>query len=73
MTDQQIIEALIARDENVTCDFFNRKCRPLFVSIIRHVFSYDVDYDEIVNEFYFYLMENDAHRLKQFANKSLAL
>ena len=62
MTDQQIIEALIARDENVTCDFFYRKCRPLFVSIIRHVFSYGVDYDEFVNEFYFYLMENDAHR-----------
>lgn len=37
MTDQQIIEALIARDENVTCDFFYRKCRPLFMSIIRHV------------------------------------
>lgn len=70
MTDQQIIEALIARDENVTCDFFYRKCRPLFASIIRHVFSYDVDYDEFVNEFYLYLMENDAHRLKQFANKS---
>ncbi|MBR4887092.1 MAG: hypothetical protein IKU16_07420 [Muribaculaceae bacterium] len=70
MTDQQIIEALIARDENLTCDFFYRKCRPLFASIIRHVFSYDVDYDEFVNEFYLYLMENDAHRLKQFANKS---
>ena len=38
MTDLQIIEALIARDENVTCDFFYRKCRPLFASIIRHVF-----------------------------------
>lgn len=70
MTDLQIIEALIARDENVTCDFFYRKCRPLFMSIIRHVFSYDVDYDEFVNEFYLYLMENDAHRLRQFANKS---
>lgn len=70
MTDIQIVEALIARDENVTCDFFYRKCRPLFVSIIRHVFSYDVDYDEFVNEFYLYLMENDAHRLKQFAYKS---
>ena len=70
MTDLQIIEALIAHDENVTCDFFYRKCRPLFASIIRHVFSYDVDYDEFVNEFYLYLMENDAHRLRQFGNKS---
>lgn len=70
MTDLQIVEALIARDERVTYDFFYHRCKPLFASIIRNVFSYDVDYDEFVNEFYLYLMENDAHRLKQFANRS---
>jgi DNA-directed RNA polymerase specialized sigma24 family protein len=40
------------------------------MSIIRNVFSYDVDYDEFVNEFYIYLMENDAYRLKQFQGRS---
>ena len=70
MTDQQIIEALIARDERVTQQFFFRSCRPLFVSIIRYVFSYEVDYDEFVNEFYLYLMENDAYRLRQFQGRS---
>lgn len=70
MTDQQIIQALIARDEWVTQQFFFRDCRPLFASIIRHVFSYEVDYDEFVNEFYLYLMENDAYRLKQFQGRS---
>jgi hypothetical protein len=70
MTDQQIIEALIARDERVTQQFFFRSCRPLFVSIIRYVFSYEVDYDEFVNEFYIYLMENDAYRLRQFQGRS---
>ena len=64
MTDQQIIEALISRDEWVTLQFFFRKCRPLFMSIMRHVFSYEVDYDEFVNEFYLHLMENDAYRLR---------
>jgi len=70
MTDQQIIEALIARDERVTQQFFFRDCRPLFLSIIRYVFSYEVDYDEFVNEFYLYLMEDDAYRLKQFQGRS---
>lgn len=70
MTDQQIIDALIARDERVTQQFFFWNCRPLFLSIIRYVFSYKVDYDEFVNEFYLYLMENDAHRLKQFQGRS---
>ena len=70
MTDQQIIEALIVRDEQVTQQFFFRNCRPLFVSIMRYVFSYEVDYDEFVNEFYIYLMENDAYRLRQFQGRS---
>ena len=70
MTDQKIIEALIARDERVTQQFFFGNCRPLFLSIMRYVFSYEVDYDEFVNEFYLYLMENDAYRLKQFQGRS---
>ena len=70
MTDQAIIEALIARNESVTVQFLWGSCRPLFTSIIRHVFSYDVDYDEFVNEFYLYLMENEAYRLRQFQGRS---
>lgn len=70
MTDQQIIEALIARDERVTKQFFFGNCRPLFLSIICHVFSYEVDYDEFVNEFYLHLMENNAYRLRQFQGRS---
>ena len=70
MTDQQIIEALIARDGTVTEKFFFVNCRPLFTSIIRNVFSYEVDYDEFVNEFYLYLIEDDARRLRQFQYRS---
>lgn len=70
MTDKQIIDALIARDEKVTEEFFYKNCRPLFLSIIRNVFSYQVDYDEFVNEFYLYLMENDSYRLRQFEGRS---
>lgn len=70
MDDKQIIEALIARDEQVTQQFFYGNCRPLFLSIIRNVFSYEVDYNEFVSEFYIYLMENDAYRLRQFQGRS---
>ena len=70
MTNRQIIDALIARDESVTKQFFYGNCRPLFLSIIRNVFSYEVDYDEFVNEFYLYLMENDSYRLRQFEGRS---
>lgn len=70
MNDQEIINALIARDERVTRQFFFENCRPLFSSIIRHVFTFNVDYNEFVNEFYLHLMENDARRLKQFQGRS---
>ena len=70
MTDQQIIDALVNREEMVTQQFFFRNCRHLFMSIIRNVFNYEVDYDEFVNEFYLYLMERDAYRLRQFQGRS---
>ena len=70
MTDLDIAKALVKGDENVSRQFFFEKCRPLFTSIIKVVFSYHVDYDEFVNEFYIYLMENDAARLRQYEGRS---
>lgn len=71
MTDQEIVNALIDRDACVTAQFFFRDCRPLLLSIIRRVFgTQQVDYDEIISELYIHLMENDAHRLRQFKFES---
>ena len=70
MSESEIIEALAARDGAVTQQFFFEDCRPLFLSIMRHVFTYAVDYDEFVNEFYIHLMEDDARRLRQFSGRS---
>ncbi|MEE0926974.1 MAG: sigma-70 family RNA polymerase sigma factor [Bacteroidales bacterium] len=70
MTDREIIARLVDKDEAVTRDFFFNRCRPLFISIIRKVFSYRVEFDEFVNEFYLYLMEDDAYKLKQFQYRS---
>ena len=70
MTDIEIRDALIARDNTVTWEFFFEKCQPLFKSVIRRVFSYDVDYDECINELYIYLMEDDARRFRQYEGRS---
>ena len=70
MTDKEIIEGLIARDNRVTEEFFFDKCRPLFCSIMTKVFDYEVEYDEMVNELYVYLMENDAIKLRNFEYRS---
>ena len=70
MTDQEIIKGLIARDNRVTEEFFFVRCRPLFLSIIGKVFDYQVEYDELVNELYLYLMQDDAKRLREFEYRS---
>lgn len=70
MTDREIIQGLIARDNRVTEEFFFVKCRPLFCSIIQKVFDYEVNYDEFVNELYAFLMEDDASKLRNFGYRS---
>ena len=70
MTDREIIQGLIDHDERMTQDFFFKKCRPLFTTIIQYVFDYDVEYDEFVNELYLYLMDNDAQKLRSFGFRS---
>jgi len=70
MTDQEIIKGLIERDRHVTEDFFFVKCKPLFYSIMNIVFDYEVEYDELVNELYLYLMEDDAIKLRNFEYRS---
>ena len=70
MTEQEIIKGLIARDNQITEDFFFVKCRPLFYSIMRLVFDYEIEYDEMVNELYVYLMEDDASKLRNFQYRS---
>ncbi len=70
MTDQEIIRRLIARDNRVTKEFFFDKCRPLFFSVMKLVFDYEVEYDEMVNELYVYLMEDDASKLLNFQYRS---
>lgn len=73
MTDQQIIQGLIDRDNKITKYFFFEKCQPLFRSIIRFVFSYKVDYDEFVNELYQDLMKDDAYKVRLFDYRSTLL
>lgn len=70
MTDREIIQGLIARDNGVTSKFFFERCRPLLTAIMHRVFSWPVEYDEMVNELYAYLMEDDAARLRQFQYRS---
>lgn len=70
MTDREIIQALLDRDNRVTERFFFVECRPLFSAIMHFVFKHPVDYDEMVNELYDYLMDDDGAKLRRFQYRS---
>lgn len=70
MNDREIIQGLIDRDNRVTEQFFFVNCRPLLTATMRLVFSYPVEYDEMVSELYDYLMEDDGRKLRQFQYRS---
>ena len=70
MTEQEIIQGLIDRDEKITSYFFFTRCQPLFYGIISDIFDHRADYDELVNELYVHLMANDARRLRMFEGRS---
>jgi len=66
MTDREIVEKLLARDERVTKEFFFVKCRPLIFGILKKVFDFEANYDELVASLYEYLMEKDGAKLRSF-------
>lgn len=70
MSDQEIVQGLIDRDNKITEQFFFVKSRPLLTAIMRLVFSYPVDYNEMVNELYKYMLSDDAAKLRQFQYRS---
>lgn len=70
MTDKEIVEGLIARNERITKDFFFIKCRPLLFGIIKRIFGFEAKYDELVASLYQYLMSNDAAKLRSFKYRS---
>ena len=68
MTDQEIIQGLIERNERITREFFFRRCQPLFFALIAKFYPSGADYDELVNELY--LMEDNARRLRKYEGRA---
>ena len=66
MTDHEIINGLINRDNRITRQLFFVTARPLLTAIMRRIFDAAPDYDEIVNELYAYLIDNDCAKLRMF-------
>lgn len=69
LTDQQIIEYLIQGNSQVIQYLFYEKCSSMFGYIIKEVFSYKVDKDELVNELYLYLSDDNWKKVRCFEGR----
>lgn len=70
MTEQEIIQGLIARDNKITEEFFFHNCKPLLYKVIEQFFPYEKDYEAYVGEIYLHLLDKNGKRLKQFKGQS---
>ena len=70
ITDKKMVSNVLLDDEKSIQRLFFEKCTPIFRYIIRKIFNYQVEENELINELYLYLKENDWYKLRQFDYRS---
>ena len=74
LSDKEIVDGLIAKDEDITRVFFWEKCSGVFNHIIYSLYDLHPQKqllkDDLIQRLYSYLMDNDAHVLRGFKFKS---
>lgn len=68
--DLLLAQAVLNKDQQVTRALFYVNGRGMLTAVIKKVFDYEVEYDELVNALYLYIMENDGYRLRQYQGRS---
>ncbi len=68
--DKEIVEGILADNEQIVRYFFFEECTPIFRYIISKAFDYQAEENELINELYIYLQKNDWHKLRQFDYRS---
>lgn len=56
LTDAELVERLLQRDERVSYIFFYQLCRPLFASIFNRYYTDCESVDELIGEIYLFIM-----------------
>lgn len=70
--DRILVDGLIRKDDRITAEFL-RDYRPLFITAVRLVYDDHKDEEFIndaIDEIYYYLVKNDAAKLRSFKGES---
>lgn len=70
LSDRQLVDLLLANDEDAIEYVFFHRCNDMFAHVINGMFHEQVKKEELVTDFYLYLCADDWRRLRQFAFRS---
>ena len=69
LSDRQLVEMLLANDEEAVEYVFFHRCDGMFEHIVNSILP-NGNKEELINEYYLYLREDDWRRLRQFEFRS---
>lgn len=69
-TDEQIVNGILKNDEPLITYFFQKKCAGLIKFIFFNVFDGRINLDELVNEFFLHIANNDWQVFRNFQYRS---
>ena len=70
LSERELIEQIVCNNNFIIEYFFFEKCSSMFGYIVGQIFSYKVNKDELVNELYIYLAEDNWEKVKGFNYQS---
>ncbi len=70
LSDRQLVDLLLANDEDAIEYVFFHRCNDMFAHVINGIFHEQVKKEELVTDFYLYLRTDDWRRLRQFEFRS---
>lgn len=68
--DRQLVAAIVSNDVEAIKYFFNEKCSVLFAYIMANVFDNNVPKDDLPQELFLYLAQNNWYKVRQFDFRS---
>lgn len=70
LSDSELIARLLQNDEQAVEYLFFYRCHLIFQRLIKNIFSYQIEQEELITDFYLYLSENDWIKLRNFEQKA---
>lgn len=70
LSDKELVTGILTNDKEFIHFFLFTKCAPIVGYIVKNVFHHKAEKDELINELYLYLQEDNWKKLQEFQYRS---